>query len=575
MTAPSRASLDDIRRHYPAAPNPTLIPNGVDIRPFGRVTATAVAAARDRYQLPEKFILAVGAHRPHKNHEVLVQAMAAVPGDVGLVIVGSPDPSFRDPLPGLIAELGLESRVKLVPDVADEWLPAVYRAASVFAFPSLAEGYGLPVLEAMAAGVPVVMSDIRVMAEVAGSAAVMVPPRDVAGWASALTAVLCDAALADRLTAGRSRRRGGRQLGTRSLGPEQPAVRRGHRAPDSVRADRTQLRVAGRVRGRLLGYRAEGTAMPTPVMIEARGLVKSFRSAQALAGLDLTVPAGTTMCLLGPNGAGKTTAVRVLSTLLRPDAGWARVAGHDVVAEGAAVRRRIGLSGQYASVDDCLTGRANLVMIGRLRRLARREARRRAADLLATLDLERAADRPVRTYSGGMRRRLDLAASLLGQPSVLFLDEPTTGLDPQSRLTLWGIIGELVGAGTTLLLTTQYLDEADRLADRICVIDGGRVTAEGSPAELKSRVGTSHLRLTVPATVSLTRVAEEISGYAAGPVRRLAGHRGLDIPVVPRPGLVTEIVRVLDAAGIDVDDIAVRQPSLDDVFASLTGPVAA
>jgi len=310
-------------------------------------------------------------------------------------------------------------------------------------------------------------------------------------------------------------------------------------------------------------------------MIEAHGLVKSFRSAQALTGLDLTVPAGTTMCLLGPNGAGKTTAVRVLSTLLRPDAGWARVAGHDVVAESDAVRRRIGLSGQYASVDECLTGRANLVMIGRLSRLARREARRRAASLLATLDLERAADRPVRTYSGGMRRRLDLAASLLGQPSVLFLDEPTTGLDPQSRLTLWGIIGELVGAGTTLLLTTQYLDEADRLADRICVIDGGRVTAEGSPAELKARVGTSRLRLTVPATVSLTRVAEEISGYAAGPVRRLAGHRGLDVPVIPRPGLVTEIVRVLDAAGIDVDDIAVRQPSLDDVFASLTGPVAA
>jgi len=315
--------------------------------------------------------------------------------------------------------------------------------------------------------------------------------------------------------------------------------------------------------------------VPTPVMIEARGLVKSFGSARALAGLDLTVLAGTTMCLLGPNGAGKTTAVRVLSTLVRPDAGWATVAGHDVVADGAAVRRRIGMSGQYVSVDECLTGRANLVMIGQLSRLARREAKHRAAGLLAALDLERAADRAVRTYSGGMRRRLDLAASLLGQPSVLFLDEPTTGLDPQSRLTLWGIIGELVSAGTTLLLTTQYLDEADRLAHRICVIDGGRVTAEGSPAELKARVGTSRLRLTVPATVSLARVADEISGYAAGPVRRLAGHRGLDIPVVPRPGLVTEIVRVLDQAGIDVDDIAVRQPSLDDVFASLTAPVAA
>jgi ABC-2 type transport system ATP-binding protein len=310
-------------------------------------------------------------------------------------------------------------------------------------------------------------------------------------------------------------------------------------------------------------------------MIEAQGLAKSFGSAQALVDLNLTVPTGSTMCLLGPNGAGKTTAVRVLSTLLRPDAGRARVAGHDVVADGAAVRRRIGMSGQYVSVDECLTGRANLVMIGRLSRLVRREAKHRAAGLLAALDLERAADRPVRTYSGGMRRRLDLAASLLGQPSVLFLDEPTTGLDPQSRLTLWGLITELVGAGTTLLLTTQYLDEADRLADRICVIDGGRVTAEGSPAELKARAGTSRLRLTVPDTASLSRAAEEISGYAAGPVRRLAGHRGLEIPVVQRPGLVTEIVRMLDEAGIEVDDIAVQQPSLDDVFASLTRPVAA
>jgi glycosyltransferase involved in cell wall biosynthesis len=200
MTAPSRASLADISRHYPDAPNPTLIPNGVDVRQFGRVSLAAAAAARDRYQLPEKFILAVGAHRPHKNHEVLVRALAAVPGDVGLVIVGNPDPAFPDRLPGLITGLGLESRVKLVAGVADEWLPAVYRAASVFAFPSLAEGYGLPVLEAMAAGVPVVMSDIEVMAEVAGPAALMVPPRDVAGWASALTAVLRDAALAGRLT---------------------------------------------------------------------------------------------------------------------------------------------------------------------------------------------------------------------------------------------------------------------------------------------------------------------------------------------------------------------------------------
>jgi glycosyltransferase involved in cell wall biosynthesis len=232
MTAPSRASLAEIRRRYPAAPNPTLVPNGVDVRPFGQVTATAVAAARDRYQLPSAFILAVGAHRPHKNHEVLVRALASVPGHVGLVIVGYFDRSFHDPLlPGLIAELGLESRVKLVPDVADEWLPAVFRAASVFAFPSLAEGYGLPVLEAMAAGVPVVMSDIEVLAEVAGPAALMVPPRDVAGWATALVAVLADPALSGRLTDAGGRR-GGRQLGPWGLGPGPPAVRRGRPAPE-------------------------------------------------------------------------------------------------------------------------------------------------------------------------------------------------------------------------------------------------------------------------------------------------------------------------------------------------------
>ena len=305
-------------------------------------------------------------------------------------------------------------------------------------------------------------------------------------------------------------------------------------------------------------------------MIEARGLAKSYRSARALTGLDLSVPAGTTMCLLGPNGAGKTTAVRMFATLLRPDAGSARVAGHDVVADSAAVRRRIGLSGQHASVDECLTGRSNLVMIGELSRLPRREAKRRAAELLARFDLEQAAGRPVRTYSGGMRRRLDLAASLLGQPSVLFLDEPTTGLDPRSRLTLWGIIRELVGAGTTLLLTTQYLEEADQLADRICVIDGGRVTAEGTPAELKAGIGAAHLRLTIPAAASLSRAAEVLAGFAAGPVRRLPGEGHLEVPVVPRTGLVTEVVRVLDAAGISVDDIALRQPSLDDVFHALT-----
>ncbi|MCW2911460.1 MAG: daunorubicin/doxorubicin resistance transporter ATP-binding protein DrrA [Actinomycetia bacterium] len=307
-------------------------------------------------------------------------------------------------------------------------------------------------------------------------------------------------------------------------------------------------------------------------MIEACGLAKSFGSAAAVTGLDLSVPAGTTLCLLGPNGAGKTTAVRMLTTLLRPDAGWARVAGHDVVAESRLVRRHIGLSGQYASVDECLTGRANLIMIGELSRLPRRAAKRRAAELLARFDLERAAGRAVRTYSGGMRRRLDLAASLLGQPSVLFLDEPTTGLDPRSRLTLWDIIRGLVSAGTTVLLTTQYLEEADQLADRICVIDGGRVTAAGSPAELKAGIGSAHLRLVLCEAAALGRAAGILARHAAGPVRRLPAGGGLEVPVVPRGGLVTEVVRALDAAGIRVDDIALRQPTLDDVFHAVTGP---
>ena len=305
-------------------------------------------------------------------------------------------------------------------------------------------------------------------------------------------------------------------------------------------------------------------------MIETRGLAKSFGPATALAGLDLCVPAGTTTCLLGPNGAGKSTAVRMLATLLRPDAGWARVAGHDVVTDGAAVRQCIGLSGQYASVDECLSGRSNLVMIGELTHLRRREARTRAAELLARFDLEHAAGRPVRTYSGGMRRRLDLAASLLGNPSVLFLDEPTAGLDPHSRLTLWDIVRDLVAAGTTVLLTTQYLEEADRLADRICVIDHGQVVGDGTAAELKASVGTARLRVTIRPGDAAARAAAVLAGQAAGLVRRLPGGSDLELPVVPRAGLVTGIVRLLDAEGIGVDDIALTQPSLDDVFHALT-----
>ncbi len=311
--------------------------------------------------------------------------------------------------------------------------------------------------------------------------------------------------------------------------------------------------------------------MPVPVMVHAQGLVKSFGRTRALTGLDLAVPAGTTMCLLGPNGAGKTTAVRVLTTLLRPDAGTALVAGHDVVADGAAVRRSIGLAGQHTSVDECLTGRANLIMLGRLSRLGRRQARDRAADLLVALGLDAAAGRPVRGYSGGMRRRLDLAASLLTQPRVLFLDEPTTGLDPASRLALWEMITDLVAGGTTLLLTTQYLEEADRLADRVCVIDGGRVTAEGTPAELKAAAGASWLRVTVAATAPLSLVATAIACLAAGPARRLAAGHGLELPVIPRPGLVADAVLAMDAAGIRADDVTVRTPSLDDVFLALTG----
>ncbi len=311
--------------------------------------------------------------------------------------------------------------------------------------------------------------------------------------------------------------------------------------------------------------------MPVSVMVHARGLVKSFGRVRALSGLDLAVPVGTTMCLLGRNGAGKTTAIRVLTTLLRPDAGTALVAGHDVVADGAAVRRSIGLAGQHTSVDECLSGRANLIMLGRLSRLGRRQARDRAAELLTVFGLDAAASRPVRCYSGGMRRRLDLAASLLTEPRVLFLDEPTTGLDPASRFALWELITDLVAGGTTLLLTTQYLEEADRLADRVCVIDGGRVTAEGTPAELKATAGASWLRVTVAATAPLSPVAAALACLAAGQARRLAPGHGLELPVIPRPGLVADAVRALDAAGIHADDVTVRTPTLDDVFLTLTG----
>ena len=310
--------------------------------------------------------------------------------------------------------------------------------------------------------------------------------------------------------------------------------------------------------------------------IEAEGLAKRFGATQALAGVDLWVPAGSILGLLGPNGAGKTTAVRILATLLRPDAGRARVLGADVVTQPGEVRTHIGLTGQYAALDDYLTGRANLIMIGRLARLGRDQAHRRADELLEHFDLTGAAGRAVKTYSGGMRRRLDLAASLIGRPQVLFLDEPTTGLDPRSRSVMWEIIRELSAAGTTVLLTTQYLDEADQLADQIAVIDAGRVIAAGSPDTLKARIGEDRLTLALAPGSDLAAAAAAVTAYAAGPVSTLpdspaAGGPRISAQVTGRDGITTEIVRSLDAAGVLVTSVTLDRPSLDDVFLTLTG----
>jgi ABC-2 type transport system ATP-binding protein len=308
--------------------------------------------------------------------------------------------------------------------------------------------------------------------------------------------------------------------------------------------------------------------------IEAEGLVKHYGKTKALDGLDLTVAQRTVYGLLGPNGAGKTTAVRVLATLLRPDGGRARVDGHDVVTEAATVRRTIGLTGQYAALDEYLTGRSNLVMIGRLSRLTTRAATRRADELLERFGLAEAANRAVKTYSGGMRRRLDLAASLIGHPSVLFLDEPTTGLDPTARALMWDIVRELVADGTTLLLTTQYLDEADQLADRIAVIDDGRVIAEGTPADLKASVGGQRVLLTLAEAGDTALAVKALQPFAAGSITPNVRSRLLEVPVIATDGLATEVLRALDTAGVGVSDIAVRSASLDDVFRTLTGHAA-
>ncbi|HEX6518690.1 MAG TPA: ATP-binding cassette domain-containing protein [Streptosporangiaceae bacterium] len=309
--------------------------------------------------------------------------------------------------------------------------------------------------------------------------------------------------------------------------------------------------------------------------IAAEGLVKTYGKKRALAGLDLTVPQGAVYGLLGPNGAGKTTAVRVFATLLRPDGGGARVLGHDVVNQAADVRRVIGLTGQYAALDEYLTGRANLIMIGQLSRLTASAARRRADELLERFDLTEAANRPVKTYSGGMRRRLDLSASLIGRPQVLFLDEPTTGLDPNARAMLWDIVRGLAADGTTILLTTQYLDEADQLAARIAVIDHGMVIAEGTSAELKSSVGGEHLDITLAAGHNSDTAVAALKPFATAEIKQneIDGH--LAVPIFPAEGLTTQVVRALDAAGVAVNDVTIRRASLDDVFFALTGHASA
>jgi ABC-2 type transport system ATP-binding protein len=304
-------------------------------------------------------------------------------------------------------------------------------------------------------------------------------------------------------------------------------------------------------------------------MIEAHDISKRFGSTVALDGIGLEVPAGTVLGVLGPNGAGKTTAVRILTTLTIPDKGWARVAGHDVVKEASAVQHNIGVTAQDATLDEILTGRQNLVMIGRLSGLRRTYAKARATELLDQFDLTDAADRVLKGYSGGMRRRLDLAAGLITHPPVLFLDEPTTGLDPTSRVRMWDVIKGLVADGVTLLLTTQYLDEVDELANRIVVIDHGRVIAGGTAAELKAQTGGAHLEVTLSDPHPAARAA--LSPFVTGLVQVSHDERRLRAPVLSTSGLATTVVRALDEAGITVDDVEVRPPSLDDVFFALTG----
>jgi ABC-2 type transport system ATP-binding protein len=306
----------------------------------------------------------------------------------------------------------------------------------------------------------------------------------------------------------------------------------------------------------------------------ARGLVKRYGEVTALGGVDISVPRGTVLGLLGPNGAGKTTTVRVLTTLLQADGGTAEVAGVDVMAHPGEVRKRIGLSGQYAAVDEYLTGFENLDMVGRLYHLGRSRSRRRARELLEQFRLDDAGDRPVKTYSGGMRRRLDLAGALVAEPEVLFLDEPTTGLDPRSRGDMWDVITELVAGGTTLLLTTQYMEEAERLAHRIVVIDHGLVIARGTADELKAQVGGERLEVVVSDPARLDDARAELMAVAVGAPSVDDHTRRLTVPVRGGAASLIEALRRLDAAGIELQDVGVRRPTLDDVFLTLTGHTA-
>jgi ABC-2 type transport system ATP-binding protein len=328
---------------------------------------------------------------------------------------------------------------------------------------------------------------------------------------------------------------------------------------------------------------SSGTTGSPAILVE--GLTKSFGEVHALRGIDLSVPPGTILGVLGPNGAGKTTAVRILTTLMRPDGGRAVVEGYDVVREAAAVRRSIGLAGQSAAIQEELTGRENLEIIGRLYHLSWPRARSRASELLEQFGLSDAADRSAKNYSGGMQRRLDLAASLVGQPQVLFLDEPTTGLDPRSRLGMWDIIRSLVAGGTTILLTTQYLDEADELANEIVVIDHGLVIAAGTAEELKGRVGGDVVEFTVPDRRRIEDAVAVIAKIVAGGAET-GGETGGEPHADPETGVVSigvggrgsdalvEAVRALDSAGIETRNLALRRPSLDDVFLALTGHAA-